>query len=79
MPERGPDRWVTETDHAFGLLDSYFCDDTGQLPLYRLYNARPDTKHRYTTRTAIRDAMLVQGWVLEGGRYGDAFACAPER
>jgi len=37
-------------------------------PVYRLWNGRPDASHRYTTSTAIRDAMIAQGWVPEG--YG---------
>ncbi len=39
---------------------------TGSQPLYRLYNNRPDANHRYTRSTQIRDAMLAQGWILEG-------------
>jgi len=80
VPQKWPDRWVTETDRAFGFLFPYLCEDpdygTG-VPLYRLYNARPDTNHRYTTSVAVRDAMLAQGWILEGGQYGNAFACVP--
>src|SRR5262249_15065052 len=37
-------------------------------PIYRLWNARADTNHRYTTDVAVRDAMLVRGYLAEG--YG---------
>ena len=37
-------------------------------PVYRLYNNRPDTNHRYTTDPAIRAEMLARGWIAEG--YG---------
>jgi hypothetical protein len=38
-------------------------------PLYRLYNnraAQNDSNHRFTTKQAIVDAMVGQGWVNEG-------------
>jgi hypothetical protein len=49
----------------------------GETPVYRLWNRRPDTNHRYTTDRAVRTAMQAQGWWAEG--YGpDAVAmCAP--
>jgi hypothetical protein len=36
--------------------------------VYRLWNGRPDTNHRFTTSPAIRDQMIARGWILEG--YG---------
>jgi hypothetical protein len=38
------------------------------MPIYRLWNQRIDTNHRYTTDTAIRQQMLAKGWLAEG--YG---------
>jgi hypothetical protein len=35
-------------------------------PLYRLWNNRIETNHRFTTSTAVRDEMIAQGWVSEG-------------
>jgi hypothetical protein len=37
-------------------------------PVYRLWSGRAEGDHRYTTSTAIRDAMMAKGWVPEG--YG---------
>jgi hypothetical protein len=37
-------------------------------PVYRLWNGRPDSNHRYTRDPAIRDAMRRRGYVSEG--YG---------
>ena len=46
-------------------------------PVFRLWNARADTNHRYVTSLAIREAMIDKGWVVEGhGSWGVAF-CAP--
>ena len=38
------------------------------IPVYRLWNARVDSNHRYTTSTATFDAMVAKGYVAEG--YG---------
>ena len=51
------------------------CPST-QVPVYRLWNTRADSNHRYTASPAVRDEMLARGYVPEG--YGpDAVAfCA---
>ena len=47
--------------------------DSNQIPLYRVWNGRPDSNHRYTTSLAIRDQMVARGFIPEG--YGpDAVA-----
>ena len=37
-------------------------------PVFRLWNGRADTNHRYTTRLDLRAAMIGRGWISEG--YG---------
>jgi hypothetical protein len=37
-------------------------------PVYRVWNQRTDTNHRYTTDAAIKQQMLAKGWLAEG--YG---------
>lgn len=51
----------------------------GRLPVFRLWNQRADTNHRYTTDPTIRQQMLDAGWRPEG--YGDSGVamCAPAR
>jgi hypothetical protein len=39
-----------------------------QSPVYRVWNARADSNHRYTTSLAVRDQMVASGYVKEG--YG---------
>jgi hypothetical protein len=46
---------------------------TGQCPpgtrnVYRLWNNRADSNHRYTTDPAVKAAMIEKGYVAEG--YG---------
>jgi hypothetical protein len=47
------------------------------MPVYRTWNQRADSNHRYTAVREIRDGMVARGYVAEG--YGpDAVAmCAP--
>jgi hypothetical protein len=54
------------------------CADPQTQPVYRVWNHRPDTNHRYTTSLAVRDQMVAAGGIAEG--YGpDAVAmCAPK-
>ena len=49
----------------------------GSTSVYRLWNNRADSNHRYTTSVAIRQAMIAKGYVPEG--YGPAAVamCAP--
>jgi hypothetical protein len=48
-------------------------------PLYRAYNngigSAPN--HRYTTDPAVLDAMIAQGWTMEGEAATRVFACVP--
>lgn len=77
--QRYPD-FVLETDAAFyvalpnpttgdcaalpGLIDG----DIPLNPVYRLWNQRADTNHRFTTSLQVRAEMIGRGWVSEG--YG---------
>ena len=40
----------------------------GTIPVFRLWNQRPDSNHRYTTDLAIKAQMIAAGYVAEG--YG---------
>lgn len=76
-------QFVLETSEAMrvGLPDAVtgMCPPATPVAVYRVWNARPDTNHRYTTSKVVRDFMVSQGWVAEG--YGpDAVAmCALAR
>jgi hypothetical protein len=69
--QRFPGVWLEETDNAFGigLPDAV----TGQcppasVPVYRAWNNRVDSNHRFTTDPSTLQAMIAQGYVAEG--YG---------
>ena len=41
---------------------------TGTIPIYRAWNNRIDSNHRYTTDAAVQQAMIAKGYIAEG--YG---------
>ncbi|MCC6194112.1 MAG: hypothetical protein IT518_06540 [Burkholderiales bacterium] len=49
----------------------------GWTPVYRLWNQRADSNHRYTTDRGVRDAMLAKGYVGEGYGPDGVAMCAP--
>lgn len=61
---------LEETSAAFfaALPDSAGTCAPGDKPVYRLWNRRADSNHRYTTSIATRNAMIDKGYVAEG--YG---------
>jgi len=74
--------WVEETSNAFGI----FLPDpqTGQcpansIPVYRSWNNRADSNHRFTTDPSVQRAMLAKGYVAEGYGPGPLLVamCAP--
>jgi hypothetical protein len=80
--QRFPGVWDEETDNAFGI----FLPDTatgqcpaGSVPVYRAWNARVDSNHRFTTDAATLRSMVAKGYIAEG--YGPAAMpvamCAP--
>jgi hypothetical protein len=51
---------------------------TGTIPVYRLWNQRADSNHRYTTRVAIKAEMLAAGYVAEGYGADGVVMCAAQ-
>jgi uncharacterized delta-60 repeat protein len=47
------------------------------MPVYRLWNARVDSNHRYTTDSAIKAQMIARGYVSEGSGPDGVAMCAP--
>jgi hypothetical protein len=48
------------------------------LPVYRVWDQRFDTNHRYTTSAAVRAGMVAAGWVAEGYGPDQVVMCAPQ-
>jgi len=49
----------------------------GTDPVYRVWNRRADTNHRYTSSRTVRDTMVAQGYVAEGSGPDIVTFCAP--
>ncbi|MFO1322556.1 MAG: hypothetical protein U1F15_00665 [Burkholderiales bacterium] len=47
------------------------------VPVYRVWDNRADTNHRYTTSPAIRQQMQDLGWLAEGYGSNQVIMCAP--
>ena len=50
----------------------------GSVPVYRVWDNRVDTNHRYTTSRATRNQMVVAGWVAEGYGNDAVIMCSPQ-
>ena len=46
--------------------------------VYRVFSNRPDANHRYMTDKAVRDQMVVNGWLAEGDGPDLVVMCAPQ-
>ena len=63
--------YVTSPDPATGqcpVMPGFIDGDIALGPVYRLWNGRADSNHRYTTHLDVRAAMIARGWIPEG--YG---------
>lgn len=49
----------------------------GTIPVYRVWDARVDSNHRYTTSSALRKQMQAAGWIAEGYGPDQVIMCAP--
>jgi hypothetical protein len=62
---------------AIGLPDANGACAAGTIPVYRVFDNRPDPNHRYTTDRAVRDAMVAKGYLAEGAGPDTVTMCAP--
>jgi hypothetical protein len=68
---RFPGVWILESSDVFGVA---LPDTTtgacpgGTVPIYRAWNNRVDSNHRYTTSISVQQEMIAKGYVAEG--YG---------
>ncbi len=63
--------WLLESDNVFEVVLPHFATGqcpAGTIPIYRSWNNRADSNHRYTTDPAVQHAMIAKGYLAEG--YG---------
>ena len=71
--------WKNETANAFEatLPDTLTgACPSGSVPVYRLWNNRIDSNHRYTIKASIKQAMIAKGYVSEGFGPDGVAMCA---
>jgi hypothetical protein len=71
--------WMFESDNVFQINLPDKANGTcpvGTIPVYRLWNQRADSNHRYTTSTVIRTQMLAAGYLAEGYGAEGVVMCA---
>jgi hypothetical protein len=72
--------FVLETSDAMYMIlpdpDTGACP-AGTVPVYRVWNDRADTNHRYLTDRALRDEMVADGGIAEGYGPDRVDMCAP--
>ena len=72
-------QWILEIREAFQtfqpLTATGYCPPN-MAPVYRLWNNRVDSNHRYTTALTTAQRMLAQGWVAKGYGPNSVVMCA---
>jgi hypothetical protein len=48
------------------------------IPVYRLWDDRADTNHRYTTNSQTKQQMVAAGWIAEGYGPSQVIMCAAQ-
>lgn len=71
--------FVYETPNAFYIAvpDATGACPAGTIPVYRLWNQRADSNHRYTADPATKAQMLAKGYVAEGNGPDAVAMCTP--
>lgn len=80
VAQRFPDAWILESAELFDIaLPNQASGECApdHVPVYRLWNSRASSNHRYTTDASTRRSMIAAGWIAEGyGTTGVAMCSA---
>jgi hypothetical protein len=80
VKQRFPGVWLLESSNVFlvGLPDpsNGHCP-SGTVPIYRSWNGRIDSNHRYTTDPAVQQSMIARGYIAEGYGSPPVVMCSP--
>jgi hypothetical protein len=81
VPRLWPNQWVLESSNVFQVYmpdASTGACATGMLPIYRAWNQRSDTNHRYTMDVRVQAMMMNGGFVAEGYGNPPVAMCTPQ-
>ncbi len=82
VKQKFPLAWLLESSNVFQIylpdLATGACAPN-TIPVYRSWNNRTDSNHRYTTSASVHDGMIAKGYVAEGYGTGPrpVAMCAP--
>jgi hypothetical protein len=72
--------WVLENGDAFEIWEPLHATGVcpaNTFPVYRLWNGRTDSNHRYTIDPSVRLDMIAKGWISEGYGPNGVVICSP--
>ncbi|HQR10932.1 MAG TPA: hypothetical protein PLW68_06330 [Casimicrobiaceae bacterium] len=76
-----PDEWQLESSDVFMVYMPDAANGTcpsDTLPIYRTWNARRDTNHRYTMDSRVQTTMMGKGGIAEGYGSPPVAMCSPQ-
>lgn len=76
-----PDQWILESGNVFQVYmpnTSTGACAAGTLPIYRSWNQRSDTNHRYTMDALVQTMMMSRGSISEGYGSPPVAMCSPQ-
>jgi hypothetical protein len=82
VAQKFPTAWIPESPNVFRVFlpnTATGACPAGSIPVYRAWNKRIDSNHRYTTDPNVMSTMLARGYVAEGYGTGalPVAMCAP--
>jgi hypothetical protein len=81
IQQRWPAEWVLESNNVFQIympdVGTGACP-AGTLPVYRSWNNRADTNHRYTIDARVQTTMMSEGYLPEGYGNPPVAMCSPQ-
>lgn len=79
--QKWPNQWLLESSNVFQIFTPEIATGScpaGTLPIYRAWNDRTDTNHRYTTDERIETMMMGRGYLPEGYGNPPVAMCSPQ-
>lgn len=79
--QRFPNAWILESNDVFQMYLPDFTSGAcppGSLPVYRTWNNRRDSNHRYTMDPNVQSMMMGAGYLAEGYGNPPVIMCSPQ-
>jgi hypothetical protein len=79
VQQQWPNQWLLESANVFRMFmpDAAGNCPTQSLPIYRSWNGRSDSNHRFTREASVHRSMMARGSVAEGVGNPPVVMCSP--